>query len=405
MAFSIKACPLFFVNLLLFITLLPISFIFRFESLTTEVKFRWKSNIVPFTLDAIDYRSQLFTTGYRQFCFGLWSFQILVSLLIVLYHLLVPHHPKFYITTRNKIAIIAHIIGGTVSILGFYIGVLTNRKEVCLVAVVSGLVLHWPTTLWQLRQLHGQREIMVPSYIYVAWLLLQSYVEFFMYDGSFQVVFSCAMSMNVFSMVRVFGFLANLGDISVSVDRSTMLAGVCNAPFIIGPISVLLFCVTIMVWNIYFRLLKPIPRCMLRIDRGYNDTVPDEFEIRRGVSFSEELHKASEQYDDRKEAIARALYKVLAGDNDAIDINAVTDLYKAWGVADAESAARSTFNKVDLDRSDGIDFEEFRSGFKNAIDGIYYKGEYETMQNTSMLLNRASFKKQLSIRKRIIDHQ
>jgi len=377
----------FHVNLLLFVTLLAISFIFRFESLTTNVMFRWNSNITLFSLTPVDYRGQLFTSGYRQFAFGLWSFQMLVTIFIVIYHLAVPHHPKFYITIKNKVAIIAHMIGGTVAILGFYIGVLSNKKEVCLVAVLSGLFLHWPSTLWQLRQLHGQRELMVPSYVCMAWLLLQCYVDFFLYDGSFQTVFSCAMCMNVFSMVRVFGLLSNLGGLSPSVDRSTLLAGIGNGPFIIGPLGVFLFCAAIILWNVYFRALKPIPRCMLRIDRGYNDTVPDEFEAKRGVSFSKKLEEMSKKCEDRKEAVARALFKVLAGDDDVIDVSEVTDLYRAWGVADADSAAKATFKKVDKDGSGEIDLDEFKRGFENVIKGIFLKGEYETTQNTSQLLN------------------
>merc|ERR550534_213410 len=160
-------------------------------------------------MEPINYREEAFSTGNRVVRFGVWTFEVLATLGVVIYHITVPHHPKFYSTRKNKISIIAHMIGGTTGILGLWIGVLTNSKQMCLVAVLFGLFLHWPSIIWQMRQLHGYREIMIPSYCGITTVLFTCYIEFFLYDGSFKSVFSLAMCLNIFAMVRVSVFLFN----------------------------------------------------------------------------------------------------------------------------------------------------------------------------------------------------
>ena len=278
------------------------------------------------------------------------------------------------------------MIGGTTAILGFYIGTLANLKEICTLAAVFGLCLHWPSAIWQTRQLHGCQEVMVPCYTLWAWLLLQSYIDFFLYNASYQTVFACAMNMNTFAMVRLFGFLGKKANMESSYDKATLLAGLCNAPFICGPFTVLIFILAVLLWNVYFDLFQPMPRYMMRIDRGYNDTVPDMLEMKRGIKFADELQENTLRIKDKKEAIARALFRVLAGDDALMDIQEVVELYEAWGMPDAESAAFSTFKKVDKDQSGVIDYNEFKDGFKIIIQGIYLKGEYESVQDTSRVM-------------------
>jgi len=378
--------PLLSVNLSLFLTLLMFSCVFRLESLTTEIHFRWNSNITGFTMEPIDYRKEIFSTRFHVVSFVVWTWQVLVTLFIVYYHITVPHHPKYYSTNKNKISIVAHIIGGTTGILGLWIGALTNIKELCLLAVLFGLFLHWPSLIWQMRQLHGQREIMVPSYCVVASVLFQNYIEFFLYNGSFKTVFSCAMNLNIFAMVRAYTYLAWRVNLQISYDRSVLFAGLINAPFVVGIFGPLLVVSSIIIWNKYFEIFKPMSRYVMRIDRGYNDSVPYELEAKRGINFSEELEKQSKEVVDKREAIAKALFRILAGDNDMMDVQEVVELYEAWGMPDAKSAARDTFKNVDLDGSALISFKEFKYGFKVVIDGIFVKGEYETLQNTNKII-------------------
>ena len=54
---------------------------------------------------------------------------------------------------------------------------------------------------------------------------------------------------------------------------------------------------------------------MMRIERGYWDTVPDELEKKRGITFEDALEKEAENYPEcKKEAIAKALWVILVGE-------------------------------------------------------------------------------------------
>ena len=181
-----------------------------------------------------------------------------------------------------------------------------------------------------------------------------------------------------------------------SYNNAVLLAGLCNAPFIGGTFTVLIFSAAVFLWNFYFDLIKPMPRHFMRIERGYNDSVPDMLEAKRGIRFSEELERQSKKTKDKKEAIARALFKVLAGDDEIMDIQEVVDLYKAWGMPDAREAAYVTFKKNDLDQSKGINYEEFKSGFKIIIDGIHLKGEYDGVQDANRVMQKKDDDMELS---------
>jgi len=338
-------------------------------------------------MEPINYRKEALSTDYRVACFCFWTFEVIATLCIVVYHLTTPHHPKYYSTIKNKISILVHMIGGTTGIIGLWVGVVTNSKEFCLVAVLFGLSLHWPSVIWQMRQLHGHREIMVACYNWCASQLCISYIEFFLYNGSFKTVFSCAMCLNIFSMVRVSGTVLHQANVQASYDRWCLFACFVNSPFVVGAFGPLICMITIVVWNIYFEFFKPMPRSIMRIDRGYEDSIPAEIEARRGKKFADELAKVSKQVSDKREAIATALFRVLAGDNSMMDLFEVVDLYNSWGMPDAKEAAKSTFDREDVDASGQINFKEFKEGFKIIIDNIFVKGEYETMQNTSKLLN------------------
>jgi len=231
---------------------------------------------------------------------------------------------------------------------------------------------------------------MVPVYCWCASALCISYIEFFLYNGSFKSVFSCAMCLNIFSMVRVSSMLLTRANVQASYDRWVLFAGFVNSPFVVGSFGPLICMITVVVWNVYFEFFKPMPRNIMRIDRGYNDSIPAEIEAKRGINFSDELQRQSKQESNKREAIAKALFRVLAGDNKMMDLFEVVELYDSWGMPDAKSAAKSTFEREDTDASGQINFKEFKEGFKIIIDNIFVKGEYDTLQNTSTLLKNPS---------------
>ena len=115
----------------------------------------------------------------------------------------------------------------------------------------------------------------------------------------------------------------------------------------------------------------------MRVERGYWDTIPDSLEAKRGITFEEELGRQMISESNKKEAIAKALWKLIVGDENQMGIKHIVELYDSWGMPDAQSAAKATFKRVDTDKSDTIDYNEFKEGFKVLIDGIFIVGEHE----------------------------
>ena len=297
----------------------------------------------------------------------------------MVYHFTTPHHAKFYSTIKNRVAMLMHITGGFVAIVGFYLGAVLNMKMICIVGAISGLCIHLPTVIWFNRQTHGQREMSHPAYT-MAWiLLLISYTNFALYDANYQTIFSCGMTLNLFSMVRFWGWATNASNIESSYDRTLFFATFTNLPFIDGLFMPMIFLIGLHMWNWYFNLIKPCPKFMMRVERGYSDTIPNSLETKRGTTFEEELERHTLTEVDKKEAIAKAIWTIIVGDETNMHIDSIVELYQEWGMPDAVDAAKETFIRVDLDSNGLVSYDEFKIGFKVLIDGILLKGEFEDL--------------------------
>ena len=186
--------------------------------------------------------------------------------------------------------------------------------------------------------------------------------------------------LKYFSMVRFYYYIAkpHIADLETSYDRTLFFAGFSNFPFVQGLFTPLYFLFGFYMWNIYFNIIKPFPKFMMRVERGYWDAIPSSMEKKRGITFEQELNRQMESGGiDKKEAIAKALWAFIVGDEKQMDIKYIGDLYESWGMPDAQSAAKSTFKRVDIDESVSIDYDEFKKGFRVLIDGIFVVGEYE----------------------------
>ena len=376
--------PYFLVDLSTFITLLPLSILFYYESLTNKLHLRWDAPILGLSLSKEDYRTEMFKDGTRICCFVVWTLQLIFNMYIIYYHLTRPHHPKFYSTFKNKFALVVHMVGGVVAVNGLYIGAILNMKEICIAGAAAGAFLHLPATVWNNRQTHGQREMSTPTYFMTSYFLLKSYVHLALYDANFQTVFSCAMTLNIYAMVRFYYFLGRpyMANIEASYDRTLFFAGFSNASIAHGMFAPLFFLFGLYLWNAYFNFIKPHPKFLMRVERGYWDVIPDTMEKKRGTTFEEELQRQIDLGETKKtEAIAKALWFMIIGDDDKdmVDVENIKELYELWGMPDAESAAQTMFKKVDSDKSGRINFKEFKIGFKILIDGIHIIGEYEDL--------------------------
>ena len=375
--------PFLLVDLVTILTLLPMGCIFRYESLTNKLDLRWEVPLQGITLSKRDYRSEMFKDNSHICGFMIWTLQLLFNYYMIYYHLRQPHHPKFYSTVQNKTCMILHMIGGALGINGFYFGAILNIKEICIAGAIGGCFLHIPTVVWHNRQTHGQREMSTPYYLMCWVLLLQSYIDFVLYDATYQTVFSCAMTLNVYGMVRFYYMMGRpfFCDLQQSYDRALFFALFSNYPLAQGMFSSMYFLFGIYIWSFYFKLLRPCPKFMMRIERGYWDSIPNELEKKKGITFEEALATQTEMHpNNKKEAISKALWTILAGDETLMGIGSIVDLYKSWGLQDAESAANETFRRVDLNNSGSVDYDEFKKGFNLMIEGIYLFGEFQAIE-------------------------
>jgi len=330
-------------------------------------------------LGHVNYREELLKNPMRIVCFCIWTFELMISLYVVRYHLITPHHPKFYVTRANRISIILHMIGGTLAIVGLYVGAILNLKLLCFTAAIAGIWLHLFTTIWHTRNLHGQREISIPGYFVFTYLLAQSYVDLFLYDFNFNTVFSSAILLNSYGLVRFWYAVSLKLGVECSYDRTILFAAFTNLVFVLGIFSAVAILGGIYVWNLWFNILKPLPRYVLQIERGYNDSIPDSLEQKRGVTFLEELDRQSENESNKKEAITKALWHIISGPDSKMDLHDVTLLFESWGMPDAAPAAKRYFKNADTDGSNSIEYPEFKDGFRELIENIYIKGEWEEL--------------------------
>ena len=60
------------------------------------------------------------------------------------------------------------MVGGTSGIVGLWLGIVLDNRGILMVATAMAMCLHLPSVYWQLRQVHGQREIILPAYA-TAW--------------------------------------------------------------------------------------------------------------------------------------------------------------------------------------------------------------------------------------------
>jgi hypothetical protein len=204
----------------------------------------------------------------------------------------VAHHPKFYVGRMNRIAIVAHVIGGTAADLGGHLGFVLSDKTILQAASIAGLFLHVPTVMWQSRNLHGRRELVQPTCHFLGFFLLLKHADVWFENGSVQSVLTMGFAVNTFAMVRVF-FMAQLRigmDYEQCYDRSIILASLANVPIVLGPTGCLQLICAIFAWNILLDVLMPGSRALLQVHRSLADVFPDTFNG-KPVHFAQELQK------------------------------------------------------------------------------------------------------------------
>eukprot|EP00581_Thalassiosira_minuscula_P011936 CAMPEP_0183729180 /NCGR_PEP_ID=MMETSP0737-20130205/29879_1 /TAXON_ID=385413 /ORGANISM="Thalassiosira miniscula, Strain CCMP1093" /LENGTH=434 /DNA_ID=CAMNT_0025961315 /DNA_START=59 /DNA_END=1363 /DNA_ORIENTATION=+ len=326
---------------------------------------------------SIDYITHALETEYGVLLFTVWTLQTLVTVAIVHYHMKMPHHPKFYVGKANRVAIVCHIIGGTLASLGSWLGFVVGNSMLIKIASLAGLFLHVPSTFWQSRNLHGTREIVQPTYYFMNFLLIIKYCEVWFENGSYNSVLAMGLSVNIFALVRVYySFIRSARmDINTSYDLAVLMAGISNVPLVMGSSACIQFVSSIILWNYYLNLLLPEYRSLMKVNRRM-DIFQDTF-LGRNVHLKEEMRKLLNTCNDRREVVARATFNIIAGDNNLIEMEELVDLFNGWGLVDSEKVAKQVFEDADANKDGKIDWEEFQEKFGFIFERVYAFGETE----------------------------
>lgn len=322
--------------------------------------------ILPITFEKRDYMDHLWSSevsfdGPNKVLFLFYTFDVGLTLCVIGYHMLVARHPKYYITIWNKIAIIAHIIGGTCGILGLFIGLLTGHPVLILVAICVAAALHLPTILWQLRSLHGRREVMIPSYLFIVIGLANSYVNVITLDLQLKHVVKAGMCLHIFSWCRLLLWWGEgLGmDPESMYDRMVVFAGVVHLPFIADHWGGAMFVIFIYWWNTVFTVIQPFPRELLSVNRNFHDTFPDTYKDPDGKFFMELIEEYQKEGMQQLDAVQHAAYDMLRNGDEGVNVSDLARLIESWGVPQSDKVAHELFHAADVDNDGKISFAEF----------------------------------------------
>mmetsp|Transcript_27719 Transcript_27719/g.40159 ORF Transcript_27719/g.40159 Transcript_27719/m.40159 type:complete len:418 (-) Transcript_27719:157-1410(-) len=329
-----------------------------------------------------DYMGIVRESRFNTSIFIIWTLQVLATIGVVHFHLSRPHHPKFYVGRRNRIAIVCHIVGGSMADFGGYLGFVLGSEGLLRVSSFAGVMLHIPSALWQSRNLHGRREVMQPLYYFLDSFLLVKYLDVWFEQGSFASVIAMGYAVNMFALVRVyFRLFLSLGlEYGTSYDLVLILAVITNLPIVLGPMGCLQLVASLFIWNILLNILLPGSRSLLQVNRTVADVFPNTFKG-KPINFAQELQKCLKTCEDERVAVATAAFHIIAGDNDTIELDEVEELLSGWGLPDAAAVAGQGFNDADENNDNVIDFHEFQRNLWFVWERIHVVGEAEVNQD------------------------
>jgi len=291
-------------------------------------------------------------------------------------HMVVHHHPKFYATRCNHLSIVMHIIGGVTAILASYIGFLVENNILLYVAVLAGIVLHFPSAMWQARNLHGAREIMQPGYMFVNLTLLIKEIDVLIDGAASFTVMEMGLALGVFSLVRFYYFILDKSGTAPQLiyDRACICAVVTNMPFVLGMFcGIPMFIGTIALWNILIGIFQPSMRAVMRVTHNYHSVLPPSLKPR----FHAELRSCLLRYPNRHEAVARSVFNCLAEGKDYVSLEEIAAMTEHWGIDASVSAAKELFDSADTNHNGHLEFEEFRDRMWFVWEHVEDTGELE----------------------------
>lgn len=340
----------------------PIIFASVFVVMTDGFELR-QSFSPRWTFEPTDYWQEIKRDSGSMAAFCMYAFDVLLSFAWVLYHLCSRHHPKHHSSKGNVISIAAHIVGGTVAIFGFFFGLVSGSKWPTFVACLGSLLLHTPSTWWQLRNVYGHRDVTIPGYSFTAWALLMAVLNVIWEDASFRTVVAAGMTLHIFSWVRLLIHLMRLEGLTAHqlYDRGVLLAGLIHSPWCWGGFfGPLVLCGYILLWNLVFNMVKPFPRELLSHNFQF---FPFPQTSASGESTHDVLQRMSQTFEgDRNRQAAAAVYELIKS-GEYLVAKDLQLLFASWGMVNSVAFAEKCFEDADPERTGVITLDSFQEYF------------------------------------------
>ena len=127
------------------------------------------------------------------------------NLMVMVYHYVVPPHPKFLLTGLRRLNLRLHILSGTVELVAGIIALLVpGQRTAAMVMALTALCVHVPSALGQTPIVFGSRAVMRPSYLLCIGLHAFCAVRLLTYPESTFWVVATFLIFNVYVWCRVY---------------------------------------------------------------------------------------------------------------------------------------------------------------------------------------------------------
>lgn len=247
----------------------------------------------------------------------------LANLAVLLYHQVVPAHPKFLIVPWRRRVLWVHIISGTLEyvaglagvVIGIY-GPAANWAQglphgpglISLFMAVVAIVFHVPSALVQASGVFGSRAVMRPAYLLCIVLHAYTAVHLALDPESLYWVLATFVLFNTYVWVRIYYYL--LDKLSLFDDSkytvAVLGAGLTTTPVVLGPEAMLVIGLSLGVFIVlHVAFFIRSPRELREFMR----------ERARDSAYSDEL-RALWRDDKEEQELAQSFFRVVDRDSD-----------------------------------------------------------------------------------------
>lgn len=247
----------------------------------------------------------------------------LANIGVVVYHKLVPAHPKFSIVPWRRFVLWVHITSGIAELLagvaaiviGVYgpaavwaEGLPFGAGSVARVMAAVAFFFHVPSALVQASGVFGSRAVMRPAYLMCIVLHAYTAVHLALDPGTLYWVVATFVMFNTYVWVRIYYFVLdklNLFDDS-KYTVAVLAAGLTTTPVVLGPEAMLVIGVSLG----FFIVLHTA--FFIRSPRELRDFMRERA---RDSAYSPELQALWRSDKDERE-LAQSFFRVVDRDND-----------------------------------------------------------------------------------------